>query len=160
MTVSYSNASIREVLLGVNVSRATAVLPTAVQSPQTIYTVTGGRILLVSLVGQVTTVIGGNAQTLKVSVQATVAGSSAVDLCSASASIATAAVGTHFTLPGVAADPLITDIANLSGVPFGAGRYLVDIGTITLTSSATNTGSVQWDLIYVPLDTGTVVAAA
>jgi hypothetical protein len=39
-------------------------------------------------------------------------------------------------------------------------RFLVDAGSVTITTSATNTGSVKWDLIYVPYDTNATVAAA
>lgn len=160
MTVFYNNASVRAVALGLAVSRATAVLPTAVQSPQTLFTVTGGRIKLISVLGEVTTVIGANAQTLKLSYKAAAAGSAAYDLCLASASIANAAVGTHFTLPSAVGSQMITDIATLSGVPEGITDYQLPAGALTLTSDATNTGSVKWDLIYVPLDAATVVAAA
>lgn len=160
MTTFYSNAQIRAVALGLNVSRATAVLPTAAQSPQNLFTVTGGRIHIVTLLGEVTTVIGGNAQTLKVSYLASAAGAVALDLCIASASIATAAVGTHFTLPSAVGSPLVTDIGVLSGVAEGLFNYLLPAGALTLTSSATNTGSVKWDMIYVPLDNNVVVAAA
>lgn len=160
MTVFYGNASIREVLLGVSVSRATAVPPTAAQSPQNLFTITGGRILLVALIGEVTTVIGGNAQTLKVSSSATAAGSSALDLCIASASIATFAVGTHFTLPAAVASALADDHATLSGMLGTSPKIILPAGNVTLTSSATNTGSIRWDLIYIPLDVASAVVAA
>lgn len=160
MTVLYSNASIRSIALGLAVSRATAVLPTAVQSPQTLFTVTGGRIHMVSILGEVTTVIGANAQTLKLSYLSSAAGAVALDMCIASASIANAAVGTHFTLPSAVGSPLVTDIGVLSGVSEGLFNYYLPAGSVTLTSSATNTGSVKWDMLYVPLDSGVVVAAA
>lgn len=161
MTTFYNNASIREVLLGINVSRATAVPPTALQSPQTLFTITGGRILLVHLLGEVTTVIGGNAQTLKVSSLSSAAGSASLDLCTVSGSIATHPVGTHYALPNAVGSALADDHATLSGMEVAAGpRIILPAGVITLTSSATNTGSIKWDIIYIPLDTGSLVVAA
>lgn len=160
---AYAANTLRTVTLGISVQRATAALPTAIQSPQNIFTVTGGRIVSVSLVGEVTTVIGGNAQTLKLSYLASAAGASALDLCTASASIATAAVGTHFGVPASSGSAMVTDIATLSGIPaynYDEARMIFPAGAVTLTSSATNTGSVKWELIYIPLDDTVVVAAA
>lgn len=160
MTTSYNNADLREILFGQGIPRATAVLPTVAQSPQNIFTVTGGRIVITSLIGEVTTAIGATPQTLKISSLASAAGASAVDLCAPSADISTAAIGTHLTLPQIVSDPMVTDIASLSGVLASPLRYIIPAGAITLTSTATNTGSVKWDIMYVPLDLGVIVAAA
>lgn len=160
MTVFYSNASLREIALGQVVNRVTAVPPTAAQSPQNLFTVTGGRILLVGIVGEVTTVIGGNAQTLALDYLSSTGGASAIHLASASGSIATYAVGVHFTLNTTAGGAVVDDHATGSGVVLPNVRYVLPAGNVTLTSSATNTGSIKWDLFYVPLDVGTAVVAA
>jgi|HubBroStandDraft_5_1064220.scaffolds.fasta_scaffold00014_61 hypothetical protein len=157
MTVSYSAASLREILIGVDSNVAAATLPTAVASPYTMWTVTGGRILLIGIVGQVVTAIGSSAQTLKFSTQASAAGSSAVDLCSPSANIANAAIGVNFSLPPVPGDSLNCDLTSLSGIVFGNTPMVIPAGVITLTSTATNTGTVEWDMYYVPLDLTAVV---
>jgi hypothetical protein len=163
MTVHYSNTSIRSIAVGLSVARATATLPTALASPQNIFTITGGRVILISLIGEVTTAIGAVAQTLIVSSKASVAGSTALALCAASASVATYAVGTHFTLPAALTDPLVQDSTTLSGVPmydYNDAHILIPAGQITLTSDATNTGSVKWEMLYVPLDENVTVTAA
>ena len=43
---------------------------------------------------------------------------------------------------------------NLQGV-----QTVVPIGTLSYTTGATSTGSIKWDLFYVPYDNGAVVAA-
>ena len=156
MTTIIANASVRQISLGINVSRAAANLPASTAG--NIFTVSGGRILVVSLIGEVTTVIQTQACTLKVSTAPTTG--SAVDLCAASASISAAAVGTHFTLPAAAATALVTDLATGGGVIAKQAAWLIPVGSVTITTSATNTGQVKWDLTYVPLDIGAQVVAA
>ena len=135
--------------------------PTTAALPATatgnIFTVSGGRILIVALIGEVTTAVQNQACTLAIGTAPTVGTGSTTALGTASSIIA-APIGTHFGInPGSAT---ATDLATQAGISTPAGRFLVDVGTITITTSATNTGSVKWDLIYVPWDTAAAVAAA
>lgn len=155
MTTIIKNADVRTIALGINVSRATAALPASAAG--NIFTVSGGRILVVSLIGEVTTAIQNQACTLKVSTAPTTG--SAVDLCTAGSIIA-APVGVHFTLPAAAATAIVTDLSTGGGVIAKQASWLVPVGAISITTSATNTGSVKWDLTYVPLDVGAQVVAA
>jgi hypothetical protein len=159
MAVLVPNAAIRQGLLGLTVSRAAALLPATATG--NIFTVTGGRILLVSLIGEQVVVAPATANTLKVSTAPTVG--TAVDLCAASAALANAAAGVHYTLPAAAATALVTDV----GAPVGGGvivqavRWLIPAGAISITTTGTAaTGTVKWDLSYIPLDLGVTVAAA
>jgi hypothetical protein len=43
---------------------------------------------------------------------------------------------------------MTTDMTNL----------VLSEGTIDLTTAASNTGDVKWDMFYIPLDTGATVA--
>jgi hypothetical protein len=150
------NKDVRQLALGNQLSRATNTLPATATG--NIFTITGGRILLVALIGEVTTAIQNQACTLKVSTAPTVG--SAVDLCAAG-SIINAAVGTHFSLPSAAASALVTDLGTGGGVQdVMTSAWLVPIGSLTITTSATNTGSVKWDLAYIPWDNAAQVAAA
>jgi len=38
------------------------------------------------------------------------------------------------------------------------GNLILSEGTIDLTCAASNTGSVKWDMFYIPLDEGATVA--
>lgn len=154
MTVSYSNTSLREILAGVMVSRATATLPASTLGH--IFTISGGRILVKYLIGEVTTIIQAQACTVKVTGTPTTG--TAVDWSAASASISGLEVGGKFALPAAAATALVT--GNAGGVIPKGAEWVASIGTIDITTSATNTGSVKWDLIYIPLDVGASVVAA
>jgi hypothetical protein len=160
MTVSYSAASLREVLLGAESVASAVALPTAAQSPFTLYTVTGGRIMVVGLIGQVSTAIGATSpQTLKLSSSASAAGSSVVDLCVGSPDISSAVVGTNLCLPSVPGVQMIVD-TSLSGFIFNQLNAIIPPGVITLTSNNTNTGKIDWDLFFIPIDSTAVVTPA
>ena len=64
MTTLIQNRDVRTISAGLAVSRTAATIPQT--AAQNIFTITGGRILLVALIGTVTTVIGGTATTVKV----------------------------------------------------------------------------------------------
>lgn len=154
MTTIVSNSSVRMIDLGLLVSRATAALPATATG--NIFVVSGGRIIVTSLTGEVTTAVQNQACTLAIGTAPTVGTGSATALGTASSIIA-APIGTHFQAnPGGAA---VTDLATQAGV-LAAARFVVAIGNITITTSATNTGSVKWDLTYIPLDIGAQVVAA
>ena len=157
MTVFYNNASIRETLLGINVSRTEAVLPQGTTG--NIFTVSGGRIIVISLLGEVTTVMAGVSTTLKVGFTPTTGAYD--DWCAASADLTGAAVGTHVTLPTAKATALVTDLTKGNGVIGRQVSWIAPIGNITLTTVGSNTtGKLKWDLIYVPLDVASAVVAA
>lgn len=154
MTTIIQNSAVRTIELGLAVARATATLPATATG--NIFTVSGGRILVVALIGQVTTVVQNQACTLAIGTAPTVGTGSTTALGTASSIIA-APVGTHVSAnPGGAT---AVDLATQAGVAISS-RFLVDVGNITITTSATNTGSVKWDLAYVPFDTGASVVAA
>lgn len=155
MTTIIANKDVRTISLGIKVARATATLPASTLG--NIFTVSAGRILLVALVGEVTVAIQNQACTVSIGTAPTVGTGSATALGTASSIIA-APIGTHFAAnPGSA---VTTDLATQAGVLAQAAGYLLDAGAITITTSATNTGSVQWDLLYIPWDDGAQVVAA
>lgn len=155
MTTIIANASVRQIALGINVSRATAALPATATG--NIFTVSGGRIFLRYLIGEVTTVMGATATTLKVSSSPTVG--SALDLCTATA-VTSFAAGVHLALPAAVGSALVTDTGSGASLVAAYQLTLIPVGSITITTSATDTGSVKWDLGYVPLDIGAQVVAA
>lgn len=144
---------LRRLVLGDHIARATATLPQSTNAP--IFTIAGGRVLLTALFGEVTTVLGavGNMKLI-----ATPTTGTAADMCAVVAA-GTKEVGTVFSITGKASDAMV---ATSSGFGPGFAYYgiLVDIGTINLSLSLSSTGSVKWDLYYVPLDDGATVTAA
>lgn len=156
MTTIIQNSAVRLISEGILVQRATATLPAT--TAQNIFTITGGRILLVALVGEVTTIIQAQATTVKVTSTPTTG--SAIDLSSAASDVNALEVGGRISLanPPAAATALVKTNAGFTNLP--GVRTIVPIGTISYTTGATSTGSIKWDLIYIPYDTGASVAAA
>ena len=156
MTTLIANKDVRTISAGLAVSRAAATIPQT--GAQNIFTITGGRILVVALTGQVTTVIGGTATTLKVT--NTPAAGTATDIATATA-ITSKEVGTLLGLPLTPGSALVVG-ANAGAavqVP-GHQGWLIEPGTLSVTTSASTTGAISYDLVYVPYDTGAQVAAA
>jgi hypothetical protein len=140
-------------LLGLGIERAAATLPQSTAA--TIFTVTGGRILLFQLIGQVTTIIQAQANNTKLTAVPSVG--TAVDLCTV-VDINALEVGGTLMLPNNFANALTK---NLAGGTFGAyGFTLVQPGSIQLNCAASSTGAIRWTAYWVPDDSGAVLAAA
>lgn len=131
--------------------RATAALPASEASP--IFTVTG-KVKILDIIGEVTTVIQTQADNAKLVANPTVGAD--VDLCAVN-NITADAVGTIYSITGTLADAMV---ATTSGaVPAQVAPVLVAAGSIDLNCSATNTGSVKWLVRYQPVDPGAAVFA-
>lgn len=154
MSVIIQGDQVRAITQGILVSRATATLPQT--GDDTLFTVSGGRVLLVGLLGEVTTVIETQANATLVKLNPTATGATQ-DLCGA-LDITADAVGEMYTISGTVGDTMRSDL--LIGNPILQDPIVLSEGDIDLECAASNTGSVAWDLIYVPLDTGAAVAAA
>lgn len=154
MSVYNDGAAMLKAVLGIRVQRATAVLPATTQAA--IFTIASGRVIVTSLVGTFTVAGSATATTLKITGNPT-AGTD-VDLATATA-VTSKEVGSIITLPAALGGAVT--VANAGGtlVPIGSGLIL-NPGTLDIVTSATNTGSVKWDITYVPLDDGASVAAA
>lgn len=141
--------------LGFRASKAAATLPAT--TTQNIFTISGGRVWVTCLVGEVTTVIQNQANNLKVTSVPTTG--SAVDVAS-NLNVANFEAGALLVVEG--------DGTALIGAAAGAGHapalnalpFILPIGTIRIETSATNTGATKWDLFYLPIDDGASVASA
>ncbi len=155
MTATLSAALVRDLILGKPVSRAAAVLPAGTQAA--IFTVAGGRVELVRIVGECTTVCSGTATTLKITANPTTG--TDVDLCTATA-VTSKEVGTLVGISGVNTDGLV--VLNAGAGPGELTRkVIVPVGTIDLVTSATNTGQFKWRVWYRDVDgVGASVTAA
>jgi hypothetical protein len=143
--------------MGVKVEEPAAVLPATATAH--LFTVSGGRVIVTGLVGQCTTVCSATATTVSVGVTPTTGTASATGLCTATA-VTSSEVGTLVSLPSGAKGALVVGANAGSGVQVqGPGGYVVQPGTIDITTSATNTGAFKWTLTYIPLDDGASVTA-
>lgn len=145
----------RLTILGTKVDRATSALPAT--GDLTLFTVAGGRIVITSLVGQVTTVIQAQANAIKIKSVPTTG--TAKDI-SGTLDINAFEVGALVSLDGTALSTA------LSGTNAGAALVtrptgiIVPIGALKLNTAATNTGAMKWSLTYFAYDDGASVAAA
>lgn len=141
--------------LGQTVERATAALPqTALQG---IFIVTSGRIMLNSLVGEVTTVVGGVANVTRYTVIP--AGPLAEqNLCAAITDINALAVGSFMGLTGVPTDAMLTGLGVIPGMTMS---LLIWPGTINIRCAGSDGGGgrVKYTLKYTPYDNQASVAA-
>ncbi len=128
-----------------------------------LFTVTG-RVLITSLTGEVTTVIG-TTTTMKLRDV-----TNSVDLCAAT-TITTDAVGTMYALTsintnilnGTGATPVIGSIPNITGAQQTDVAIVGDVQaalTLAHVLDAAGTGAVTWRITYIPLVAGATVTAA
>lgn len=137
---------------GFQVSRAAAALPATTASA--IFNIVGGRVLVLGILGEVATTIQTQANATKLIANPDTGTS--VDLC-ATLDITADAVGTFYGITGTFA----TAMAGAGvAAPFPALPIAVNTGTIDLSCAATNTGTVKWDIWYLPIDDGAYVEAA
>jgi hypothetical protein len=134
-----------------------------------IFTVSGGRVIVTSLTGVITTVIQSQATTLSVGNTPTGGSASTASFC-ATLDLNGKAVGTSLAVPQAKASALMSSGADgtllwnsTSGaqgvvIPNG-GLLLVPAGTIDVTTVATSTGAVQWSVTYLPYDAGATITA-
>jgi hypothetical protein len=153
MAVLIAGDQLRTLLYGTKVDRATASLPATTQSA--IFTVTGGRVLVTSLVGEVTTAIQNQACNLKITANPTTG--TDVDIA-ANLNVQADEAGCLYGITGLFSDALVGANAGATVAP--RNPVVLPVGTLDLVTSATNTGSVKWSITYVPLDNGASVAAA
>lgn len=143
-------------VLGTQVDRATDTLPQT--TDEALFTITGGRVAILGIVGEVTTVIQTQANNTKLKFNPTATGAD-TDLC-AVLDITADAVGTLYSITGTPATALQDGLLLITSNKFLAAPLILSEGDIELDCAASNTGSVAWTLWYVPLDDGAVVTAA
>jgi hypothetical protein len=137
--------------------RATAALPQTADGA--LFRITGGKIRVLGIYGEVTTVIQNQANNTKIKHNPSNSGSD-VDLC-AVLNIANDAVGQIYSITGTLATAMKSTTENLV-VPaddIAAPGLVLGPGDIELDCAASNTGSVKWTLIWIPVDAGANVAS-
>lgn len=154
MSVLIQGAQLRMIGLGTKVDKATAALPASTTG--SLFTVTGGRVMVTSIVGRVTTNIQAQANAIKL--VATPSGSGAVNDLSGTVESNGLAAGGLLSITGLAGDAMVKSTGG--GISSLRNPVVVAAGAIGLNTAATNTGSVEWSLTYIPLDDGASVAAA
>lgn len=153
MSTALSNETLAKVALGRQVTRTTSNLPQTAAS--SIFTVSGGRIEIVRLVGLVTTVIQSGTNNAKLICDPTTG--STGDLCTTT-DIASLEVGGMLTIDGTVGNALVK--ANAFAIKQMALPLWVPAGAIQFSTDASKTGQIQWSLFYLPIDAGAAAVAA
>ena len=139
---------------GVRVQRVTYQL--AVTAGLAMFSVAGGRILLTSIIGEITEIVNA---LCNVSLRANPTTGTTNVLC-ARLNVDTYAVGDAVTITGVPTDAMIP-AAGSSALPMMTLPVMIPIGDIEIVSSAApGTGQIQFTLWYKPLDDAGYVVAA
>lgn len=145
--------NLKSFVLGQQVSKTAATLPAT--TTQNIFTISGGRVLVTCLVGEVTTICSATASNLKATSVPTVG--TAADIA-ANVAIANLEAGTILVVEGDAT--AIIAVSAGFAPALNALPFILPIGVLRIETSGTNTGATKWDLFYVPIDDGAVVASA
>lgn len=151
MSVLIQGDQVRSILLGVRVSKETGTLAATTIS---LFTVAGGKVLITSIVGEVTTAITV-ANSYKLQHNPTTGVTS--DLVAAT-DIGTTdtPAGNLLGFTGVKTDSIITGPGRASAL---TSPIVLTAGVIESVSAGTD-GVITWVLTYVPLDNGASVVAA
>lgn len=151
MSVLIQGSQLRDILFGRRVQKATGTLTAATVS---LFTVAGGKVLLTSIIGEVTTAITV-ANSYKLQHNPTVGTTS--DLVAAT-DIGTTdtPAGNLLGFTGVKTDSIITGPGAAATL---AKPIVLTAGVIEHVSAGTD-GDITWVLTYVPLDDGASVVAA
>jgi hypothetical protein len=156
MSVLNDGIAFAKGILGIRVDRATANLPQTAAAA--IFTIATGRVVITSIVGEVTTVIQTQTDNAQLTFDPTAAGATQ-DLC-ADLDITADAVGTIYSITGTPATAMQDSLNFLPPNKGLANPLILKPGQILLDCSAGNTGQVKWSITYVPLDDGATVVAA
>ena len=128
----------------------------------TIFTVAGGPIELLTLLSYSSTINDGTASTLQYSTDPTVG--AATTISGASASLATAAAGTHVIRTGDLGDAPVVKTNGTFQPEWATGEgysIIIPVGIITIVVGVgSTTGLWQHNLRYAPLERGATVTAA
>lgn len=154
MSVLNPLAAFRKTLYGERVDKAALAITGISTKP--LFTVAGGRVIITSLVGEVTTVIQTQANNTKITFNPDGAGATS-DL-SAVLDISADAVGLLYGLTGTVTDTLLEGVQFLPSTAMTV-PFVLSEGSIGVDTAASSTGAIAWTLTYVPLDDGASVVA-
>ena len=163
MSAIVQASQLRAIDFGTQVIKA-GQTPPASGASATLFTVTGGAILVTSLTGRVTTVMSGTTGKISLGSTPSLAGSTLEVAGIATATVVGGAeVGTKLSVgivSGSLGGLLVTSVLFGGNAPYvSPAAFVVSAGLITVTTSTlTMTGAIDWYLSYVQLDTGATVS--
>jgi hypothetical protein len=152
MSTLIQGDELRTLLFGAAVSKT--YTPLAVET-KTLFTITGGKVLITSIVGEVTTAITV-AGTTKLQANPTTGATG--DLCAATDLGTTdTPAGDLISFQGLKGDSIVFGVG---AAPTLKQPIVVNTGTIEQVNATGADGGITWTLTWVPLDNGATVTAA
>jgi hypothetical protein len=160
MSSLIKGSSLRRLQLGEQVIKAAQVLPQT--ATKDLFAVTGGAILVTSLLGLITTAIASTDPVLSLGTKPTV-GTAEPSGLAVTEPLTSFEVGTWLGLSDASMVAGTPDVYTLGKILAGghAGNvvpickpFVVSAGTITWTTTGSRTGAIKWYATYVPLDDG------
>lgn len=157
MSVIIQGYELRTIAFGPQVLKAAQTLPQTATS--TLYTVSGGSVLVTSLLGVVSGVATGSTVTTLALGTAPTTGTASTTSIATAVAITSLEIGS-WVAPQASSGKggALVVGANAGATLFLANPFVVPAGAITWTTSASDTGKIAWYLTYVPLDTGASVS--
>lgn len=147
---TFTNDALGQAAYGLIVERTTSALPQTAAAD--LFLVAGGNVLLKSIIGVVTANIGAVANDTQLLHEATA-------LC-ANLDVTGDAAGSRYSITGTFANPMI-NTAELVPLARQATEVVLPPGNISIDCDGSDGGggSVQWTVVYVPLDLGATITA-
>jgi len=151
-----TQARIADINAGMRVVKATSSC--AATADVDLFTVSGGKVLLLGLVGECDGAMEAAATTILIK---HVVDGTDTPLSIASGSLSEKAVDTMLTLPAAVGSALVVSTGEGAAILSAAPVYVLQPGDLKMTvGAATNTGTITWTLWYVPAEDGAYVEAA
>ncbi len=152
MATGIAGEEVSLITQGIRVHRATATIA----ADQDLFSVDGGNVLLLGLLGEVTVEIGGGSQDIELDLDPD-DGGSAVALSTALV-IDGDVTGTLYTLNATAGGATVATLDVAYNAMLTVPIVLTP-GDIALDVTGTEAGSIEWWVWYVPIDKGASVTA-
>lgn len=157
MASQVPGTALRVLNRGTLVTKASQAFPQTATA--TLFTVTGGLVIITGLVGQVTVATTTDPGLTLGCGTPTVGGTLDTDGLATTTALTSAEVGTLVTVQASSGLGGALVVGSLAGsAAWLSTEFIVNSGTITWTTSASHAGSMAWWLTYVPLDTGASVS--
>lgn len=141
----FKGRAYRRRILGAKVEKATAATPNGAVDP--LFNIVGGRVILTSLIGEVTTIIQG--ATTNIKIQANPTTGTTVDIA-ADLNASGDEVGALYGITGKFGDAIQGGTAGATVIC--TSPVVLEIGVIQLECGESTTGNIKWSATYMPLD--------
>ena len=152
MSTMIKGQDVATIQAGIHVHRATATIA----ADGDIFSVDTGRVILLGLVGRVTVEIGAGSQDIELDLDPDDGGSNVA--LSSLLLIDGDVVGTMYTLNTTAGGAFVEGL-DVAYNAILATPIVLQPGDLWLDVTGTEAGSIEWDVWYIPLDTGAVITA-